>query len=152
MNTEKSLYLALNNLYRVIADHEVVDHRPVNTMGLLQHAHNEAKHALDQFEIELGPLPDWAAAHNITGEPVEYAQLYTRNGRRNGNGIISLVTVPPTAEDEVYYHVITDMGNESRLNIHELNEMYEIGDYILKAYGVELRKRQNWETASGDND
>lgn len=135
MNTEKSLYLVLNNLYRAIADHEVVDHLPGNTMGVLQKAHNEAKHVMDQFELELGPLPDWATAHNIAGEPVLYAQLYTRNGRAQGNGMIFHIAGST-------FGVITDMGNTMALSRPELDQLFEIGDFIMDEAAYEKRKRQ----------
>lgn len=137
MQTDRMLYLALKN-FRASASMAHIE----PTIA--------ADAALAQFELEMGPLPDWASAHNIAQEPVLYAQLYTKNGRRCGNAMISLVTLPPSEDCEVYYHVITDMGNEMRLSLSELNELFDIGDYIGKEYGIELRQRQNWSRAIGE--
>lgn len=142
MQTDRRLFLALRGLYNYCDNLEVTEK--------LAPIYREADQALSQFELEMGPLPDWAEDHNIAQEPVQYAQLCTRDGKRCGNAIISLVTVPPSADCEVYYHVITDMGNEMRLTLRELNEMFEVGPYINKEYGIELRKRQNWSRAMGE--
>lgn len=97
----------------------------------------DAEEALQQYELEMGPLPDWASAHNISGEPVLYAQLYTKNGRQRGNGMIFHVAGYGS------FGVITDMGNTSTLNHEELLSLYEIGDFILNEEGYLKRKRQN---------
>lgn len=122
MNNETQLYLALKNLRSavVIATIESVE---------------QADKAIAQYERELGPLPDWASAHNIGQYPVLYAQLYTRNGRRNGNAMIYHV-------GKEVFGVITDMGNTMVLNASELDQLFEIGDYIMDERAYEKRKRQ----------
>lgn len=141
MQTDRQMYLALRNLM------EAFQIDGTNESAVVYQA---AYDACEQFELELGPLPDWADSHNIAQVPVQYAQLFTRDGRRCGNALISEVTVPPSADCEIYFHIITDMGNEMRLNIRELEEMFEIGNYVNKPYGVELRQRQNWSRAMGE--
>jgi hypothetical protein len=86
----------------------------------------------------MGPLPEWASAHNIAGEPVLYAQLYTKNGRQRGNGMIYDI-----GTQGVNFGVITDMGNTSVLNREELLSIYEVGDFILNEEGYLKRKRQH---------
>lgn len=136
MNIEKSLYLALNNLYRAIAD-EGIGWPAHSAMTVATY---EANKAIAQFELELGPLPDWATAHNIAQEPVLYAQLYTKNGRQRGNGMIYHIGHSGTT-----FGIITDMGNTSTLNREELLGIYEIGDFVLNEEGYEKRKRQRDE-------
>lgn len=132
MNTEKYLYLALKNLLARLVDEGIG--WPAHSV--MTAATREANKALDQFELELGPLPDWATAHNIAQEPVLYAQLFTRNPRRNGNAMIY------HAGQEVF-GVITDMGNTMALNASELYQLFEIGDYIMNEAAYEKRKRQS---------
>lgn len=131
MNTEKSLYLALKNLLDRLVD-EGIGWPAHSAMTI---ATQEANRAIAQFELELGPLPTWATAHNIAQEAVLYAQLFTRNPRRNGNAMIFHV-VGET------FGVITDMGNDMTLNATELNQLFEIGDYIMNEAAYEKRKRQ----------
>lgn len=129
MNTEKSLYLALLNLYNALEETEITDD--------LASSYHGAVEALRQFELELGPLPDWATAHNIAGLPVLFAQLYTRNGRAHGNGLIYHV-----GDSGGTFGVITDMGNTMVLNRKELDQMFEVGDFIMNDAAYEKRKRQ----------
>lgn len=146
MQTDRMIFIALQNLYNALDE----DGLSWPGHSATAKAYLAADEAMIQFELELGPLPDWAAGHNIAQEPVQYAQLFTRDGRRCGNAVISQVVVPPTEDCVVYYHVITDMGSEMCLNINELNEIFEVGPYIHKAYGIALRARQNWPRAMGE--
>mgnify|MGYP003407547060 CR=1 FL=1 len=134
-NVERDLYKALVSVLefaKQMADQASMDSD--------QQEFVEAQFALDQYEWSLGPLPDWASARNLKGELVQCAQLYTKNGRRNGNGVVAFITTPPSADCEVYYHVITDSGNELRLSIQELIELFEVGDFIMKENHVLLMK------------
>lgn len=128
MQTDRRLYLALHAAYqRLIPQNAMQDELVAEIYG-----------ALEQFESEMGPLPDWASAHNIAQEPVLFAQLYTKNGRQRGNGMIYHSGVSGDT-----FGVITDMGNTSILNREELLGIYEIGDFILTEEGYLKRKRQN---------
>lgn len=133
MQTERKLYLALRALMEEF-------HIDGTAEGV--EVYDQAFNACEQFELELGPLPDWAESYNIAQEPVMNAQLYTKNGRRNGNAMIYHVS-------ESSFGVITDMGNTMVLNRYELDSLFEVGDFILKDYAYELRKRQNW--SEGEN-
>jgi hypothetical protein len=135
MSTEKQLYLALKNIlepYRSGMESGDWCGEP-NAQTKKEIA--DAEEALACFELDLGPLPDWASAHNIAQEPVTYAQLFTRNPRRNGNAMIFYVGTS-------HFGVITDMGNAMTLSLVELHQLYEIGDYIMDERGYEKRKRQ----------
>ena len=136
-----SLFLAID-----ADDIQWPEHSPMqaaygNTTGLLQKAHNEAKHAMDQFELELGPLPHWASAHHITGEPVLYAQLYTRNPRACGNGLIYHI-----GDSGDTFGIITDIGNTMIVNREEMDQYFEIGDFIMNedAYMKRYRQRDDY--------
>ena len=124
MNTEKQLYLALKNL------------RSAAILATIE-AVQQADKAIAQFELELGPLPDWASGHNIAVEPVLYAQLYTLRARAHGNGMIYHV-----GDSGDTFGVITDMGNTMVLNRSELEQCFEIGDFIMNEAAYEKRKRQ----------
>jgi len=131
MNTEKSLYLALKNLFDALIDDGIAwpAHSPMVPATI------DAKRAMKQFEGALGPLPDWATAHNIAQEPVLYAQLFTRNPRHCGNAMIFHVVGK-------HFGVITDMGCDMTLNAIELDQLFEIGDYIFDEHAYLKRKRQ----------
>jgi hypothetical protein len=128
MQTDRMMYLAL----KVLAD--LVNPKTPEQVELVA----TARKVLEQFEIELGPLPEWASAHNISGEPVLFAQLYTLNGRQRGNGMIYHV-----GHSGKTFGIISDMGNTSTLNREELLSIYEIGDFILNEEGYQKRRRQN---------
>lgn len=135
LHTTRQLYLALKSI--------LADYRSGMESGdwcgepdaATKKQITDAQEALALFELDMGPLPDWASAHNIAQEPVLYAQLYTRNGRKNGNGMIFHV-------GQTMFGVITDMGNDLTVNRAELDELFEIGDFILNDEGYEKRKRQ----------
>ena len=139
MQTDRLMHQALYNLREAVSNSCALDLLPTKSAQSLSRACNEAFHAIHQFESELGPLPEWASAHNISGEPVLYAQLYTKNGRQRGNGMIFHVAGYGS------FGVITDMGNTSTLNHEELLSIYEVGDFILNEEGYLKRKRQNPE-------
>lgn len=87
-----------------------------------------AKAAMEEFELNQGPLPDWAILRNWANEPVPGSQLYTKDGRRSGNAHI--VSIEDSELHGQLYHCITDAGSEVNLCFAELEEMFEVGDYI----------------------
>jgi hypothetical protein len=127
MQTDRMLYLALRSLADMVSPQNAKQDEVVDL----------ARKALDQYETEMGPLPDWASAWNIAQEPVLFAQLYTKNGRQRGNGMIYDIGTSGKV-----YGVITDMGNTSALSREELLNIYEIGDFVLNEEGYIKRKRQ----------
>lgn len=136
MQTDRMLYLAAKRVLAAISPLPGSIY-PIDKRAEGLQAYSGLKAVCSQFELEMGPLPDWASAHNISGEPVLYAQLYTKNGRQRGNGMIFHVAGYGS------FGVITDMGNTSTLNHEELLSLYEIGDFILNEEGYLKRKRQN---------
>lgn len=127
--TVGKMYLAFRELYNAIEDIDT------SQWPRLHSAYLEADKALTQYENELGPVPEWASGWNHAQEPVLFAQLYTRDGRARGNGMIYHV-------GPANFGVITDMGHTMVLNPQELHSAYEIGDFILNEEGYEKRKRQ----------
>lgn len=132
MQTDRRLYLALRDLYNMLTPDTALEKARMN----------EAHTALLQFELELGPLPEWATQHNLTKEPVLWAQLFTLCGRERGNGLIYHV-----GNSGESFGVITDMGNTMTLNREELAQCYEIGDFIMDeaAYLKRARQNEEWE-------
>jgi hypothetical protein len=144
MQTDRMLYLALRSM--VLAMEQDQASGDSGNWALTDvPEYLAARAAMAQYEIELGPLPEWASAFNITQEPVLFAQLYTKNGRQRGNGMIYDI-----GSTGVNFGVITDMGNTSALTREELLSIYEIGDFILNEEGYLKRKRQNPDLAFED--
>lgn len=81
-------------------------------------------------------LPEWAVGLNSDLQLVAGAQLLTKNGRRCGNAAISCVH---EEEHGNVYCVVTDAGNHMRLNKDEVNELFEIGDYLMDPQEVANR-------------
>lgn len=82
------------------------------------------------------PLPEWAVGLNSDLQLVAGAQLLTKNGRRCGNAAISCVH---EEEHGTVYCVVTDAGNPMRLSKDEVNELFEIGDYLMDPREVASR-------------
>lgn len=136
MDTEKKLYLAFKALLEP---------------AYYQKGHSEqlaieerAQKALAEYEMMLGPLPDWAVAHNITNELVAGLQLFTRNGRRHGNAHIVSVHYEGNPVFDIQalprYDVITDAGRRvNNLTDIEVLEGWEPGDFISDPAAVVKR-------------
>jgi len=132
--TVGKMYLAANNLHNAITK---MDFNP-KQYPEIHAAWAGLDKAMTQYDLELGPLPEWASGWNHSQEPVLFAQLFTLNGRERGNGMIYHVVGDS-------FGVITDMGNTMVLNLQELYSCYEIGDFILNEEAYEKRKRQQDE-------
>ena len=125
MNTEKRLYLACKALLTPWAE---------NAVAASLEAERQASEAMDEYEMMLGPLPEWAVAHNISDELVEGLQLFTRNGRRHGNAHIV------TINDKRWYTVLTDAGSFiDKMSHSEVLEGWEPGDFISDPAAVVKR-------------
>lgn len=84
-------------------------------------------------EMAEAPLPEWAESYNEYREIKERAQLCTKDGRRCGNArVIRLVTKEQCGMSNDYWFVRTDVGTTMHLLTEEVNEMFHIGDYIMK--------------------
>lgn len=91
----------------------------------------QTKSALEDYILELGPLPEWAVAHNVGEQVVIGAQLCTKDGRRHGNAhIVGAMEVTLDTGVTTTYHCITDAGNEMHLSEREINTEFYIGKYI----------------------
>ena len=128
MQTETRLYLALKNF------------RASSSMASVEST-IEADAALAQFEMELGPLPEWASAFNIERKPVLYAQLYTLDSAARGNAMIYHV-----GNSGQSFGVITDMGSTLSCSLGELEQMFDVGRFIMNEEGYAKRWRQNPES------
>ena len=90
----------------------------------------QAKRAMEQFELSRGPLPDWAENWNFKHSLVPGAQLMTKDGRRMGNAHIVYIPNKPTQECETYYLCLTDAGSEFRLSAQEIHAAFWVGEFI----------------------
>ncbi len=69
-------------------------------------------------------LPFWATSHNPELIIRKGVQLCTRDGRRVGNAhIIDIIN------DDLFL-VLTDAGNQMKLNSNEVNELYYVGEFV----------------------
>lgn len=99
--------------------------------GKLSAVHSDFEFAV-AFKKEVA-LPEWAESYNEHREIKERAQLCTKDGRRCGNArVIRLVTKEQCGMSNDYWFVRTDVGTTMHLLTEEVNEMFHIGDYIMK--------------------
>lgn len=103
--------------------------------------------ALAEFEMSLGPIPNWAIGRNFAYELVAGAQLCTKDGRRVGNAhVIARYGVGPVLEEIMVYDCITDAGSMiSKLTESEVLDMFHIGDWISDPAEVLARFDRNNE-------
>lgn len=90
----------------------------------------QAKRAMEQFELSRGPLPDWAIDWNFKHSLVTGAQLMTKDGRRMGNAHIVYTPNKSIPECETYYLCLTDAGSEFRLSAQEIHAAFWVGEFI----------------------
>lgn len=110
---EVGLYLALR---------DVVSKSPPTAMAL-----NKARGQLAQFELNLGPLPNWAEDFNLTYDLKVGTQLLTKDGRRVGNAWI-WKTEPGDVHE--LFKIVTDAGANMTLTGVEVHELFYIGVYL----------------------
>lgn len=89
---------------------------------------------LEEYELSLGPLPEWSYGHNVMRSLQQGAQLQTKDGRRIGNAWVTSGPIfGPSAEGEAspkYYDVFTDAGSKCTLSEKEIHEMFHIGPFF----------------------
>lgn len=139
MNTETQLYLALKSLLN--SEGTTMD-TGIGTMESdeLVEARHQARKALEQFELELGPLPDWAVSHNLTDELVPGLQLFTKDGRHCGNAhIIRIEETPSSPHYTHIYHLLTDAGNSMQFSQAEVENQFWLGKFISVPAAVVAR-------------
>lgn len=84
------------------------------------------------YKKECG-LPEWAESYNEHRELKVRAQLCTKDGRRCGNArVLQLVTKEQCGMTHDYWLVKTDVGTTMHLLPVEVNEMFYIGNFIMK--------------------
>lgn len=90
-----------------------------------------AQKTLRDFEDSFGPLPEFAIARNYGLELTPGTQLFTKNGRRSGNGWLIKVGQRDTGR-EIFtvYTVLTDAGSSMDMTEQELETQFEVGDWI----------------------
>ena len=139
MLTETMLYLALRN---ILAQIDKQEREEPQTVPVIPHSvEMPGRLALQQFEMELGPLPEWASAFNFERKPVLYSQLYTLDSAARGNAMIYHV-----GNSGQSFGVITDMGNTFSCSLGELEQMFDVGRFIMNEDGYAKRWRQNPES------
>lgn len=108
------------------------DSEPQTEADLANDAVNAANLALTEFEVHLGPIPEWASGRNWDYSLVPGAQLCTKDGRRTGNahiikhgkGIAAGPVFVPTFE------LLTDAGNKFIMTEQEIETAFYVGDWI----------------------
>lgn len=112
----KALLVKLDTGYDIPADH----------MAVLEQVCNE-------FEADLGPIPDRAVCKNFGNQYIVGAQLYTTSGRRSGNGwIVEIREVAPSDRDcYLLYTVINEAGSVMKLTTRQLEMAFDAGDWIF---------------------
>lgn len=92
---------------------------------------DDAEKTMRDFNASFGPVPDWATERNHGRELVAGAQLFTKNGRRCGNGWIvetDYIAAGPVAVP--VFKILTDAGSFMQLTEKELEDAFEVGDWI----------------------
>lgn len=120
-NLEVRLYLHLKKLLPLVL---------CNTQEEMT-AHAKAMKTMRDFNASFGPVPDWATERNHGRELVAGAQLFTKNGRRCGNGWIvetDYIAAGPVAVP--VFKILTDAGSFMQLTEKELEDAFEVGDWI----------------------
>lgn len=134
-NLDTRLYLALKGLIKAMDARGIM--RPVESeLGIAQ---QDALMIMRDFEDSHGPLPEFAIARNFGLELVPGTQLFTKNGRRTGNGWLVKITQQRDAEratrqnpygEYTMYTVLTDVGSIMEMTEQDLESQFEVGDWI----------------------
>ena len=114
------LYLALRNLLNA------------NPRGVEKDLTDAAKMAVEEFELHLGPMPEWAIGRNWDYSLVPGAQLCTKDGRHIGNAHI-IRHGPGIAAGPVHiptFECLTDAGQKFHFTEREIESEFYIGDWV----------------------
>ena len=77
-------------------------------------------------------LPEWASRLADEGEMTKFQQAYTKDGSRNGNGVIMEVGF---RRNQVAITVVTEAGNLiNNMTLNEFNELFTAGKYVMKSF------------------
>lgn len=77
---------------------------------------------------DVPPLPSWAIASST--ELVLGSHLATRDGRKTGNAHVVNISPGPRGTVKLLYTVLTDAGNEMKLNAAEVRELFHDPQYV----------------------
>lgn len=109
------------------------DSEPQTEADLANDAVNAANLALTEFEVHLGPIPEWASSRNWDYSLVPGAQLCTKDGRRTGNAHIIDIEerdYPGQAGFITVYRCLTDAGSVFCFTKEEIEGGFYVGDWI----------------------
>lgn len=105
--------------------------------GQLTNAVDAEQYALAviaEYELNLGPIPDWSYGHNVLRVIQQGTQLQTKDGRRIGNAwVTSNAMWGPAAKGEEspkYFDVFTDAGSKCTMNEKEIHQLFWIGPFF----------------------
>lgn len=132
---DAKLYVALHNLleHAEYLETRLDDHGVDYTVrGDLTGA---AREAMKEYEMWLGPIPEWATGWNHGRQIVLGAQLYTKDGSRIGNAHIVNIDVGLG----VYIDVLTDAGNYCQFTNGEVQSMFTVGKFISSVESIKQR-------------
>ena len=98
-------------------------------------AEQAALRIIEEYELSLGPLPEWSYGHNVLRSIQQGAQLQTKDGRQIGNAWVTGGPVHgPSVKDgpagTMYYDVFTDAGSKCTLSEKEIHQMFHIGPFF----------------------
>lgn len=126
-NLDTRLYLALKKLREAV----FAEHPEWVANSAVEPEWDAAYKVMRDFEDSHGPMPEFAIARNFGLELVPGTQLFTKNGRRSGNGWLIKVGQRDTGR-EIFtvYTVLTDAGSSMVMTEQELETQFEVGDWI----------------------
>lgn len=135
-NLDTRLYLALR---AIVKDWIPMAEDAGNRMASEDPDYKRAREVMRDFEDSFGPTPEFAIARNFGLELTVGTQLFTKNGRRSGNGWLVRVDTQgdmgrSTRENPygayTVYTVLTDAGSSMLMTEQELEAQFEVGDWI----------------------
>lgn len=86
--------------------------------------------SLKEFENQ---LPEWALRKSESGKIQRMQNLYTKHARMRGNATVADILYN-TKYAEPLFIVATDAGSIIKCNYNELQEMFHIGEYIVRDF------------------
>jgi len=136
------LYVALHNLKEYVETLEnALDNEgaPYTMRADLSAAATEA---MIEYELWLGPIPDWASGWNHDRQVKIGAQLYTKNGAQIGNAHVVDIDVGLG----VYITILTDAGNYCEFTNGDIDSMFTVGKFISTVESIKQRFDRNLDT------
>lgn len=88
--------------------------------------------AIKNYELLMGPLPEWATGFNYAKEIMVGTQLLTKDGRKTGNAYV----IRRYINSQDIWLILTDAGNIFIMNELEINSQFYIGNYLSTSKGL----------------